>query len=985
MTTDNFIDKIAPNSRIAKHISDVLVAKYNPNSIINVTFDHLRDVLEGRVNIVDATNPVTGLIECSALNTAAAIIDNETNTRKQYPSLAQTEEDLYLHMSDKDYIDRFASPVNTVFTIAILKDELLNSLVEEPLTGIKKVTIPRNTIFTVADTVFSMQYPIDIKQLLHGGLEITYDTSILSPLQVLSTNVVNWSTKKLTLTQQEWVFIEIDVQQFDIASYTTNVSATTGLTKTFNYTDKFCYARVYQKSIATAGKWVEIATTHSGQVYDINTPTVNLKVLTGQLVVAVPQIYLNTNKIRGDLRVDIYQTKGPVNIATSNYTPDAFSLEWKAIDKVENTIYTSPLTVIRSIMSYSDRHITGGKDALSFEDLRSRVIRNATGVKQLPITNVQISATLENEGYEVVKNTDIVTNRVFLATKQLPRPFDERLITAAATSIETLVVSMADAVNHPLVKNNGNRIALVPEIVYKNDNGIISIVPIDEVNSIKATVPEIQAGVVTNGNYLYSPFHYVLDNTKPEFEVRPYYLNDPKTKFVTFISQNDTTMLQVNTKSHSLIKTDTGYTLRVVTRGNSTYKAISDSSVHAQLSFIPVGESNRAYLNGVFVGKDSNDDKVFEFTINSNTDIDDNDNLFLDSFLMFDLEPKKLRSKLENSFDIFYTTTESMSSGWSPSSIDGALGNFLLPEMTTGITNDRIDIVFGYSLKTLWARSRSSIISEVYETYSTDVPLLYDGPVYKKDPITGLDFTIDASGAPVFEVLYRAGDPVVDTNGIPVIKFKAGDLVLQSNGKPKAVGPASISREVDIMFVEGVYYFATDTASETYRTEITNAVVQWLIGDLTRLSTQLLDETKIYFYPKTNMGTIRVMVENGQTVSIDAGHSFNVKLYVNSQVYVNQELRENLTTNTVRVIDNCLKKTMVSVDDIISSLRAALSGDILSVDITGLGRDGKYNAFTILDDGDRASLKKSLVALPNNKLIVTEDVRVDFIEHQLSE
>ena len=60
-----------------------------------------------------------------------------------------------------------------------------------------------------------------------------------------------------------------------------------------------------------------------------------------------------------------------------------------------------------------------------------------------------------------------------------------------------------------------------------------------------------------------------------------------------------------------------------------------------------------------------------------------------------------------------------------------------------------------------------------------------------------------------------------------------------------------------------------------------------------------------------------------------------------------------------------------------------LSSDVLSIDCSNL--NDNYTAFTILDQSDRASLKKKLQALPNNKLIVAEDVNVEFIEHQLKE
>ncbi len=979
--SDSYGDITQGDSEVAKYLRDVLKAKRNPGAVVKVGFAHLRSVMNGDVNIVDPTNPFTWLVETAAINTVAGVIDNEANTRKQYPRLAQTEDDLYLHMSDKEYIDRFATPVKTVFTIAIRKDDLINNLVPVGLTGIKKITIPRNTFFTVNETTFSLQYPIDIKQLIHGGLEITYNTDKTTPLQTLSTNVVSNSIRKLVTTQDEWIFIDVDVAQFSINSTTTNISPSSGLTKVYKYTDKFYYIRIYQKNNNTGGQWQEIATTHSDQVYDLTKPTANVRVFEDRVQVSIPQIYLTNNVIRGDLRVDIYQTKGFINMNLSNYSKESFSVQWVSYDRSEMDQYVSPLSVIPNLFTYSELQVTGGKEPISFDELRDRVILNAVGDRDIPITNVQIEKELQDEGYEIVKNTDVVTKRIFLATKPLPKPFDERLITAAATSIESLVVTAEGISNHPYVKDNGLRICLTPEMLYRNNNGIIEIVSIDEQNAILGSDPEVQAALITKDNLLYTPFHYVLDNSTNEFEVRPYYLNDPKSLFATFISQNDTTMLQVNTRNHTIRKTDTGYVLRVSTRSNAQYKAIADNQVQAQLSFTPVGQNNRAYLNGTLVGKDSNDERLFEFIIDSNTDIDSNDNLFLNNFKMFDLEDRKLRTSLLTNIDVFYTTSAPVGSGWTAGAIDAIMGKYLLPSTAVGITNDRLEIRFGYSLKTLWSRSRSGTISEQYQRYTYDVPKYWDKVVYKRDPITGEDFTIDGNtGQPVFEVLYRPGDIVMENNQI-VLEHRIGDIMLDPNGNPIPINSRLVAREIDIMFIEGAYYFATDTASATYRSEIVNAVVVWLTNDLAKLSTQLLEETKIYYYPKTNMGKIRVLVENGRTVNIDAGHSFNVKLYVNDTVYQNTDLRNSLSTNTVRVLDNCLKKTLVSVDDIIDSLKTTLGADVLAIDCSNL--NGDYPAFTILDEADRASLKKKLLALPNNKLIVSEDVNIEFVDHQL--
>jgi hypothetical protein len=154
------------NVTISNRLGDVSNYKFNPGLIQRAALQRLAEISDGTIDIVDATSPFIFCMETTAVNTAAFMQYAEALTRRQYPAAATTAEDLYLHMSDKDYIGRFAIPCKASMTIILRKDELLNSLVLDTLTGISKITIPRNTVFTVADVPFSLQYPIDNLMIL---------------------------------------------------------------------------------------------------------------------------------------------------------------------------------------------------------------------------------------------------------------------------------------------------------------------------------------------------------------------------------------------------------------------------------------------------------------------------------------------------------------------------------------------------------------------------------------------------------------------------------------------------------------------------------------------------------------------------------------------------------------------------------------------------------------------------------------------------
>ena len=180
----------------------------NPAAIQEIALNRLDEITKGLIDVVDASNPFAFLLEAGSVNAAAAMLANETLTRKQYPSVAVTEDDLYLHMSDRDYVGRFATPSRGVFKILMSKDELVRQ--RAVLTGegrVRKLTIPRDTQITVAGNAFTMQYPIDIRVMSHGGIQVVYDTSIMSPLQTLETNIVTSTT--VNINGDEYLLIDV--------------------------------------------------------------------------------------------------------------------------------------------------------------------------------------------------------------------------------------------------------------------------------------------------------------------------------------------------------------------------------------------------------------------------------------------------------------------------------------------------------------------------------------------------------------------------------------------------------------------------------------------------------------------------------------------------------------------------------------------------------------------------------------------------------
>ena len=969
-------------STTQKWLETIDLVRFNPAEIQRVALDHLAKVTAGTVDIVDPTNPFVFILEASSINAAAAMVANEANTRKLYPSMALTDEELYLHMSDVDYIGRFASPSRTTITFLLLKDEVINRVVPTGVGNIRKLTIPRNTEIKVADIVFTMQYPIDIRIMAHGGLQVVYDTDQISPLQNLESNLVDWTI--VNLQGQEFLKIDVPVSQIRIQSQIAKINLTKGLDTVYTFQEQFYFARAYYSS---DGGWKEMLTTHTDQVFDPLKPTLALQVTEGKLRVTLPQVYMTTNLVRSEIRVDIYTTRGPLDMLLDNYAMNAFTVKWIDLDQSSNSgaalsAFSAPMTNFTTMSVYSDKTVGGGSNALTFEQLRERVIMNSLGSRSVPITNAQLTSRLADLGYDMVADVDNVTNRQFKATRSLPRPTDANVITGAGCTIQTLSATLETLAALPTAKDNGNRVTLTPDTVYRNAGGILEVVPEFVITNLLTQPVDVRARLINEGRYLYSPFHYVLDMNDNRFDSRAYYLDAPVVESKSFVDENDTTGVSVAVDRYRIERTELGYRLLVFLRSGPVWKSLPNNSVVCQLSYRPVNERDRAYMNGLLIGQTAAGERVYAFDLETNYDVDENDNIVLTSFSMYENLERRHPTPLVTDFDVVIAATGLTTPGITTSAIDQVINRNLVLEGTVGITRERVRIRLGDALKGLWSASRSVVSPEDYERYLADVPALYQSTVYARDPVSGaLLITSDGNGGIDYVVLHAKNDPVLDQNGNPTYRFRAGDIMVDLDGRPIVKSSRKLMRQMDLFLLDGVYWFATEPTAVTYKASIPTTVVGWLNNDIAQSSNYLLEQTRLFFYPKSTLGQIRALVLENQEISIPAEQSFEVTYYMSGTQYRDAALRQSLSRMAIETINEVLQNRTVTMSEMTSKLRAKAGSDIISVDIRGLGGTSPLTTITLIDDSARLSIKKKATAEADGTVGVEDDVAIGFIQH----
>lgn len=966
---------------VSEVLGDIKQYVYNPGAIFRKMVEVVNRINEGKIEIVDATNPFVLAMETSAVNTAALMQGNAAHTRQQYAVAATTFEDLYLHMSDADYQGIFALPSEVDFLIAIDERQLLGALVLDEESGVSKVTIPRNTVFRVQDMAFSLQYPVDIRKLEHGALQIVYDASVVSPLENLVTNVVNYQ-RFFTPQQQPFLLFALPTQQFDIVSRTSSFNSVSGTQLAVDFPDQFYAARVY---VTVNGAWQEIAVTYTDQVYDPNTPTAALKVVGSRLHVRIPLVYINNNQVSGSFRVDVYYTKGPLEAQLGNYSRDSFTASFRTeFDQADATPYVAALKSIANIFTYAETKPTGGRNALSFDELQRRVITNSTGPRRLPITPAQIQSILLDKGYSLVKNIDVLTDRFYWATKPLPAPVSSNLVTTANANVTSIVLKTTTAALLQGCYEHSTGMTISSSALVQTVNGASALVTKAAYAALVGQPTADQVSAVNAGKYSFTPFHYVLDTTTDSFSVRPYYLDEPKVPLRTFVQENPATGLQVSVNDNfGIEKTQNGFRLIIQTKSEDAYKELPDDEVFCQLAFNSPAQAQSAYMLGQLQERENvSDERVFIFDITSVYDLNEDNMMVLTSFIT-GTGNNQARSALTQEFSVIFGTSNEDAVQNETTEIDTYIGAFQVPDGSIGLTREVLTIRFGYALTTLWNSYRSFVDSIPYQRYVADVPKLYEKDIYERDSVTGAEFEI-VNGSVVWNILHHAGDPVIGSDDEPVYLHRVGDLVLDSQGRPTPVENyrTEINRMLEILTLDGVYQFANDQVTQDYVKRIKQDLINSITVDMVELNKEALERTQIFYYPAITQGTVSVLADNNQIVNLEASQSLKIELHVPQEVFVNKNLTASLQSATIQTCGNFLAtNATVAISNLEEELSQVYGSDVLAVTASGLGGDRNYRVISVLDESTRLSISKSLRLLPSGQMAVLEDISVSFNPH----
>lgn len=924
---------------IENELNNLSLYKYHPNGILNVSLNRLQDMLDGKVEITDPSNPFTYLLETTCLNTAFAIQEYTLLTRKLYPRLANNEDDLYLHMSDKDYLGRFSEPAYANVLFNVLFNDFKNKAFYDPVQKEYVLKLPRHFKLTVDQYVFTLPSAIIIRLTDSGVIDVKYENQDFNNIFPVETNFINFTIYKLN-QEETYLSFNLNLPEVDIESVEIPVEKSKLFKSKLVYNSKrkfYFFRAFYMKE----GQWREMIVTHTDQVYDINTPTCIIKVLgnSNEVEYYIPPVYINTGNLGSKVKLLVYTTNGAINVNFNDYRVSDFTTEYNRVfPDVELDRYTQPLQIISKVIYIKDEVISG-KNGLSFDELKQNVIDNSIGDRKLPITTKQLEFETLQNGFKLIKDVDVLNKRVFLLECALPNATTRYPISKFNLDIIEYRTKISDLVSGKnTVKRINTNVTILPEgTLFKQVDGVLQIVDSAEYSRLTSLSGLDLTSLVNSSKYMSLFYHYVLDTSNNETRLRGYDITSPIAKRINFKEFNATVRIGMNTTNVSVYRSSNGFTVDVLANMLKYVDNINETNVKPYLVYTDANDT-RFYLEGRLFTT-INDNPVYRFTLDSDYYIDEDNKLYINSFKDNNGMVASISLKLESSLQMIYVSN-TVPINFEPSKIDELIYGSYLAVGQCVVTLEEITFKFGDWLKSLYAQVHSSVSLIEYDKYTEDVPLRYNATVYNSDN----------------EIIHHVGDIVLDENGDPVIQYKAGEVKYDENKEP--VG--ELERYLNLLFIDHKLTLGDSSIVKDYRAYLKSYLTEKIVENAVSVQEQLLDNSEAFVVVPKNIGKVKVKTPTRETY-IDSMQKFIVYAYVTERVYTDNNTRDSIEYTIVSEIDDYLYNTMLlSKTELLNRLYEKLKEFVRSISIDQF-TELNEEYIQILDSNARVSLNKTLV------------------------
>lgn len=942
---------------INEALKELDIYKYHLSGISQISLNRLTDMLDGKVEITSPANPFNYLIENSSLNTTFAIKEYALQIRKRFPRLANVDEDLYLHMSDYDFLGRFSEPAYSNVLFNIMFNDFKTKAIYDPVTKDYVLKLPRHLKLKVADYVFMLTTAIIIRLTDTGVIDVKFENQDFNNIFPISTNYINFVLKKINADEQYLSFVlkmpEVDIETANIAIDPSSVAKSY---ITYNKNRQFYFFRAF---FFKDNKWNEMLVTHTNDVYDINTPTCIIKVLptSNRVEYHIPSVYINNKSVSTNVKFLVYTTKGKITANFADFKMDEFNTEYGDVfpeEELDN--YTKPIQEITKVI-YATGTVDGGKNGMTFEQLKASMIDNSIGDRKLPITAKQLEFKSEQTNFKIIKDVDIVTGRMYKLETEVPSPLTRYPVTKFNLDILEHRTTIDNLRMGNSVKAFGDDITVIPEgTIFRLDDGVLTHISQQEADQLLALTGANLVSLVNQNSYLSLYYHYVIDTSENKSKLRAYDLTSTSVPMISFKEFNATTRIGINTTTANIYKTPTGYTLDILSNMKKYTDTISEVNIKPYLVYKDVSGA-KFFLEGeLFTMINSN--PVYRFNILSNYQIDKSNRIFISNFKDSNGNLTMLSISLDSQLEMIYLS-DVIPYSFASTEMDSYIQTSFLAGQYCAVTLEEMNIVFGYYLERLFSGMHTSTGIYEYETYDADVPLTYTSTVYNPDNT----------------IQHMIGDIVLDDAGEVVIKHAKGDVKLV-DGEPVPINTLDKERYLNLMFIDYRVLISTPANSKDHNKQIKAHISKMALENSLTIQEQLLDNSEAYVVIPKTVGHMRVKTAS-KLVSMKSMQKFNVDVYVRYDIHNNESIRDDIKYTITKTIDDYLyANTIIKKTDLLNILYEKLKEFVVTISIPNFTElDEEY--LEILDRNSRLSIAKTLI-LEADGYTLTEDVAIRF-------
>jgi len=927
---------------MANILDDISNLLYNPSAIQSKVLELLSKGSEGKVDIPDPTNPFVFLVESNALIGSGIVQEFGNNIKKLYPHLAENKEDLYHHLSDNELQDIFASPSTGKFRFFLSIDEIKNNI---PLTNnYYELLIPKLTKITVNDIVFTVLNDIVIRyydsrktfvKLVGNNIGISHDNDIICPSGIITDSNLN-----------EWLIFDVDIQQLNYTIINDTIINSKPFYKRIPIENQYAYAEAYAYS-PTNGSMIKLNKTYSSFVYNPAIPTVYLKPIGKELIVEIPLIYTSNNVITGDFKLDLFTTHGELDMPLENYSMSDFSISFP--ENIDDPRFKPLLNM--NVLTKGIGFTYGGRNELTFEELKNKIIYHSTGDNLLPITEDEIKEELSQIGYELINKVDTILDRIYIADKKISSlGFDVNVL---ADVFSENIVIRANNIDNIYIKQDGPRLIINPFTVFELMEGKLRPLTVTELEEINEMEKDELLTLISQKKYFYNIYKYVCD-FENKLKVRAYDLNMPSVYNNRNIVINSGLNTLTTLSNYKLTRLKDDFYLTFTINPDENFLNLDLNSLKIQLTLYGENEGVKYSFFGEILETETG--LVGRVKINTTGYINEDDKVELSNFIS-SLTVGSC-NLINDAYLLIYSTTKLAN--------DKDLTLLSLAEsedVQTVIYKEDLTLEFGKRLTYLYTNYDVNYTSRKYKTYDEDVYLTYEEDVYELDE-TGTPKLIpvdtDGDGEPddvEFVILHRKGDPVLDDEGKPIIVHKAGDVVLDENGDPIIDYELGLEHILNLLLLEYPIRSATNPVYRDYRIALYKELTYTVTTELDDINSRILENTVIKFKPRNNLRDVKLVV-NDTIYSVPNFINPVIDIYV-----VNTVLTPDLSTNFKLIAGRILQEGLREnkrISEITDDITKALGDNVVSVKIYNTDNIGDIDIKTYTPDSSRLVIDKRL-------------------------